>query len=469
MSDPSISVALFDPTGATPAPEGLTDIWTRLAPLLSHWSHFNHDETKIISQQHGMIRDGCFMMPSPFSDTPDTCFRSYYHSHRFFYEFDSIEPYYWISSVLDRAYCLSALYFPHRQIAVTMYDYNIDASLIRQFAGFRAAIPSEPRPVMPSAGQRIVVAGWPHSMHMLWNELPALDAIAQNGLQDKLQLAITHEPFGPTAELFPRLAGSIRTLTYDDATALNRHNRFLVGLGAWTITPAVQQQVQRVALRNASPALVQTRDSFRSLHEPIFWLSVKPPNRTCLDQSAVLATLIASIRREYPRAGFLLNGVSLPWDYYNNPNYLPWFRASLQRASTASRQSIRDVVEQLPFSLRDAIAPVTDISLCDEIVWGDAADFYFCHGGTMQNKIGWVHRIPGMIHSNQKFLASFKGMPPPVLDGAPCFFLPPDATVDDAEANYTPDQLARKDQNYRFTSLDKVAAAVLEAFAASRT
>src|SRR5579871_221543 len=142
MPDPELAVHLFDASAGTqPAPEGLVDIWERVRSLLAHWWRFNLDEAKIRGQQHGMIRDGCFIMPSPLHDGADTCYRSYYSNHRFFYEFDANERYYWVSSMLDRGYSLSTLYFPARNVAVTMYDYNAEPLMLREFNRLRCGFP----------------------------------------------------------------------------------------------------------------------------------------------------------------------------------------------------------------------------------------------------------------------------------------------------------------------------------------
>jgi hypothetical protein len=31
------------------------------------------------------------------------------------------------------------------------------------------------------------------------------------------------------------------------------------------------------------------------------------------------------------------------------------------------------------------------------------ADFYICHSGTQQHKIGWLYDVPGIIHTNAYF------------------------------------------------------------------
>ena len=70
----------------------------------------------------------------------------------------------------------------------------------------------------------------------------------------------------------------------------------------------------------------------------------------------------------------------------------------------------------------------------------------------MQNKIGWIHRVPGFIHSNRTFLR-FNRVMSPVPDGPACFYASDELIVDDDPANYSALELARKDQDYSFTSV----------------
>ena len=456
-----IVVHLFDELGDTPRPE-LADIWPRLRALLAHWREFNQSEAAIRSQQHGIIRDGCFLMPSPFADTADVCTSSYFLRHRFCYLFTGEEKYFWITAQVDRGYALATIYFPHRRVAVALYSFSIEPSMLGELDGMRAAI------AKPENGLPVVVTGYPQYMHVLWNELSALEHAARDDLASRMEVAVLFEPFGPMTELYPEFAARTKCVRYDAVTALNQDHRLLIGLGGWTILEATQRRVRRLARWLVAPELIAACDRFRAQFDPVFWLSVKPLPRTCLDQAAVLARLIGGIRQEHPRAGFVLDGTSAPWDAKTNPNYGQGFSEWLETATRAIGEIVDGVFGQLAENLRQAVEIVSGVSVCEEIVWGEAADFYICHGGTMQNKIGWMHRIPGLVHSNAKFLYFFKLMDPPVESGPACFFLSEGLIADAPAENYSWMELQRKDQDYGFTDLDSVLREVLEAFDASR-
>jgi hypothetical protein len=447
--------------------EALADIWDRLYPLLRHIRHFNGSEAAVREQQHGMIRDGCFLLPSPFGDVADTCSESYYVAHRFCYRFAADEEYLWITAALDMMFALGTVYFPRRRVAVVLYPGTIREQELLELEEI-CATASKPAPnPVPCHGQRSVVTGFSHYMHTLWNELPALERAASAGLGKHMQIAAVYSPLGPITELFPDLASDVQPLSHDRMQAINSENRLLVGLGSWTITRATQERVRAVAIRHTDSAVLSERDRFSATHDPVFWFSVKPPKRTCLRQSEVLAQMIAAARQAYPSAGFLLNGTSFPWDLDFNPNYGSWFSEGLIPTTMFAEQTIAEVIAKLPEAMRSSIPAVSGISVCEEIAWGAAANFYFCHGGTMQNKIGWVHRIPGMVHSPNRLMPVWAHQARMVEDGPPCYMVSPHLIVDCEPESYTAFGTERNDVDYYFTSVDDLIREFLEAYRTS--
>ncbi len=446
---------------------GLEDIWSRLRPLLLHWRQLAADEAAVRAQQFGMVRDGCFLMPSPFDDQPDLCSLSWYVAHRFCYHFWSVEEYFWISSSSDDAFVLSTIYFPERRIALGLGAHAVNEQFLLDLERLRSIETKPAAAPEHFEGRRVVVTDHSHYMHTLWNELPALDKAVSSGLAKRLLVAALYQPLGPLAELFPELEQDLRVLKFGEISALNREHRLLVGLGSRTITRRVQERVRDVAARHVLSEIVERRDRFRRAHAPIFWFSVKPPGRTCVREAEVLAHLVTTSKRAYPSAGFILDGTSRPWDLETNDNYGSWFMPGLQSASAYARQTIADVIARLPRKLHSCVQAVSDVPVCEEIVWGEAADFYFCHGGTMQNKIGWIHRVPGMIHTSNEFMGVWKALSGVVEDAPPVYFVSSEIIVDGEPRSYPAFTRERVQANYDFTSLDDLAAEFLGAARAS--
>jgi hypothetical protein len=455
---------LPDLTDASQVPPGLADIWPRLQPILQHWLRFSQNEAGVREHQLGMVRDGCFLMPSPFGEGGDRCLASFCFDFRFFYRFQAKEDYFWVTSLLARGYCLSSIFLPRRAIAIDLFPDAAPADLYGSFAATYGTAKTNISPDVIDASPAIAVTGFHHPMHVLWNELPALDAAVASPPTSQLKVAVRYEPFGPTESLFPELASCLTRVNTNDIFTLNISERFLVGLGSRTITAATQNRVRTVAEQLATPPVLNARERFRADHWPILWVSIKPPHRTPIQQVAMLVKLLERFQEAYPRSGFLVDGASFPWDYDRSDAYGTWFRDYLWAEKTESAAIIVQLLHSLPPSIRAHVASLNGLTMCQEIAWGEAADFYFCHGGTMQNKIGWIHRIPGMLHSNTSFMSTYSQMYAPVENGIPCQLLPADLVLDDDLGSYSDLQLARRDKDYQFTSLEEVVSCVLLAF-----
>lgn len=452
-----IAVYHFDQLRGT-APAGLEDVWPRVRAILAEQSRFNTNEEAIRSQQHRMIRDRGFRVASPFGNWDEVCSSSWFLRHRFYYHFRGAEEFFWITALLDRAYAPAAIYFPRRRAMISVCLPLVSAETLEEFEAMRAGLTKAQR------GSPVVATGISHPFHVLWNELPALDHTAHTDLPARMQVAAMFEPFGSIAALFPELARGSRFLRFDEVSNLNRDHPLLVPLGAWTITESLQSRVHRFAARQVAPAVVTAREKFRQKWRPIFWFSVKPPVRTCLDQAASLAFLIEGIRREYPGSGFILNGTSFPWDMKTNPNYVPGFAKQLETDTQADSVIISDILERLGADVRQAVQVLSGVSFHEELVWGEVVDFFFCHGGTMAPKIGWTHRVPGMIHTSTNLRRYLQTLPPQVENGPPCFFLSDHLTKDSPPQRYIFFDLEREDQDYAFTDLNGVLAELLAAF-----
>src|SRR5688572_14368906 len=89
QQDNRITVHELNAGGESPI-EDLADVWGRLHPLLVHWRKFNRNEEAIRDQQHALVRDGCFLMPSPFDGVANLCAETYWINHRFFFRMRSV-------------------------------------------------------------------------------------------------------------------------------------------------------------------------------------------------------------------------------------------------------------------------------------------------------------------------------------------------------------------------------------------
>lgn len=445
----------------------LEDIWNFLAPVLVHFRAVNTDEEAIQRIQHGTLRDRALLSPSIYGPGADLCTASYYLPHVFAFLFEREEGnYVWLTTQLDRCFGFGVLLLPCLNLVIALYPFSVNEHLVgRLEAAMVKTRRDNPDTSLPYA-RPTVVTGYFHIMHVLWNELPALDRALGHGQLEDCVVAHVHQPLGPLEEIFPELRGRLRPAPADD-NALNTSARLLVGLGGRTIPPSTQARIVMTARRLASPHLLSEIQRFKGDHWPIFWISVKPPNRSFIKQDEILGRLIHALKEAYPKAGILINGVCFPWDLAINDNYGSWFRDLLKKASVNSSSIIADLYSHLDVRTRSSTRIVTDLNVLDEVCWSGIADFYFCHGGSMQNKIGWIHDVGGVTHSNASFIASLRYTVPPTSARAANFFLPSDLVSDDDPSRYSSMELARKDQNYSIVDVDAAAAFVIDCFETS--
>lgn len=451
-----------------PAPPALAPIWPRIQQILAHLAALRLDEPAMQAQQRAALRDGRVLLPSlyPGRDS-DACHQSWFFEDQVYFQFDAGPhgQHYAVTGLLDRGYSLDTIWFPQHGAAVTNCPIQIDgAKLERAHAMLAAAPKPPPGPDTP----RLALGGFPHIMHVLWNELPALEQLETEGLPPGVPLTIgaLFQPFGPMAALFPGLALHLRPMSLSGIPAANAAYGLVAALGAWQIPATVQDRVLALCRQHAAPAVLAARDRFRARHPAALWISVKPPNRTPSHQADALVALVTALAERHPAHGFILDGVSLPWDYPANPNYEPWFHDALRSATEGSAAILADITARLPPDVLQRTIRLNGLSVCNEAMWGEAATFYVCHGGTMHNKIGWLHRIPGFVHSNTAFLESMRWSPNPVPHSPPCHLATPALIQDDEPAAYTALQLARKDQNYTFTSQSRLLQEIIAALEA---
>lgn len=453
-SQSSIRIVQYehDWTKRQPIPE-LGDVWQRVQEIVYHQHVINCHEVKLREQQFNILRQRCLVTPSPFHKGKDSCTESYFTNQWFFYRFSSAEEYWWITAPSDQQ--LAVLYFPHRNLALCLYaalhPYAFD-----EFERLRAEVVKPKAAEFSAANRCAVVAGIGQSMHMLWNHLPALQAASNAGLLHRLPVMMLYQPFGPTAEIFPELGPHLKQLPFARVPELNAEYALLPGIGSKTIPRSLQRKVREVATRHADARVLAERERFRAAHTPIFWMTVKPFDRTAHNQIEALATIIEEIERSYPKAGFLLDGVSLPWDFAGNPNYDGFHRDYFQRQMRGTEALMAELIGRLGQDRRASALALTGLSACDEIAWAEIADFYFCHGGTAHHKIGWLHETPGMMYSNSRFMAHYQQLNP-LEHHPPVYYLPASLVADDADEACDPEQVLRRGQNFTLLAPTEIA------------
>jgi hypothetical protein len=134
---------------------------------------------------------------------------------------------------------------------------------------------------------------------------------------------------------------------------------------------------------------------------PRIWISVREHTRTAENLEDFLTIVMLKILRHYPRAAILLDAFSFPVGFMDDD------RTISQRATyTTAAESAGRIIAKLILRIRNELGDNAAQRICsangetlnEALHLGRYCDYYVCHAGTLQHKIGWFHHLPGLIH-----------------------------------------------------------------------
>ncbi len=260
--------------------------------------------------------------------------------------------------------------------------------------GFRETSAEASNPVIITLGHR-------NFAHHLWNELSGLDAwLAQcpEGFDRPVILVPLREPLGCLEELFPESAHLDIRRADVSPKAINRIPGCRVPIGSRKISTRVRERVDAYLARVSGPVSRRIEQDFIQRHHPVFWLSVRDHDRTCQNQEAFLAALASALLQAHPHSGILLDGFAFASDEADFDTLLVSERRAIQVAETIERLKLRIGGLGAPEHMQ-RLCSVSGIGLLDNLHLARFADYYVCHAGTLQHKLGWLHLKPGMMHT----------------------------------------------------------------------
>ncbi|SAL13966.1 hypothetical protein AWB69_00560 [Caballeronia udeis] len=247
-----------------------------------------------------------------------------------------------------------------------------------------------------------LLSGDPNFAHHAWNHLSALQGVVDCGLAKfPAQLVSTHEPLGPTPELFPELAHwnnyQVPEWELED---INKRGQMILPVGGSFIKKTLVDRVLRhVEMNPKSEDALRILARTRSANGPVLWMSVRSRNRTAINLNEALIELGKHFIKHYPQGLIILDGHSVVCDFDSNPGVD-------KPAQLETVKSDKEAAEEIAKALatkNGGMPPVElaiGLEISESIYLAQLAGFYFCHHGTVQHKIGWFSSCPGVIHSN---------------------------------------------------------------------
>lgn len=251
-----------------------------------------------------------------------------------------------------------------------------------------------------------LISGHNNFAHHLWNELSAIDYWVQGAAGERVEsltVLATNEPLGPLNEIFSPLQSArvVPVIAHDlDKAACDAP--ISVRAGSQFVTKSVRDKVLAVAQAHCDGEAVSriTRGLLDDAW-PRIWVSTRVGSRTADNLRKFLLYVFRRIFDLYPDAAVFIDGFSFPYGFPGDVR-VAWLRESFEGFARSTGEFIDNLCARAMANLgrhkASQIVSISGISLAEAILIGGRCDYYICHAGTLQHKIGWIHSIPGFVH-----------------------------------------------------------------------
>lgn len=365
----------------------------------------------ILNYQHNILSTGRFSIISPYSGKIlEFSANFYFQTQKIYYLFEEDNhTIFLVTDDIGWGWPVRFLIFPKEE---TVYALDKDANIKTvQRHDLLVATKYFIRVYQPKkrTGKIHILLGHPNFAHYLWNELSALDYLISNAVlsTDRFQYELINlfQPLGPVEGLidFDQLKETFTSVSaIPELHETNvQFEGSLLRIGARLVTGKLKEKLKKqikdlYGQRNRGPALS---------HNPVFWISMKDTvsNRVFINQLEFLSRLVMNILKKYPQCNFVFDAFSLPLDYKENPMYKHYREQFnlLKESAGNERRKLLEICNRENPALQGKIILTDQDSLFSSIYHAQFTDFYICHAGSLQHKIGWIYHVPGVIHLPQ--------------------------------------------------------------------
>jgi len=413
----------------------------------------------ILNYQNNILSSGRFSIISPYrGKTLEFSANFYSQTQKIYYLFEEgNHTLFLVPDDIGWGWPVRFLIFPKEEKVYALdKDANIKAvqrnDLLVAAKDFKQAY--QPKII---TGRIRILLGHPNFAHYLWNELSALEHLISDAvsLTDQFQYELINlfQPLGPVEELIdPDQLKAICTTFGIMPESHKKNVQFegsLLRIGARLVTNKLKEDLKK-----------QIRDVYDEKpvvpalsYDPVFWISIKDKvsNRVCTNQLEFLSRLIFNILKHYPQCKFIVDAFSLPVDYDANPMYKHYREQFnlLKESAGKERQKLLEIcIRENPVLLEKMILTDQD-SIYSSLHHAQFADFYICHAGSLQHKIGWIYHVPGIIHLPQAKPGHARYHMSQTEKSADVFLLPDEFTEEIPESNQI-----HRNRNYIISDID---------------
>lgn len=258
----------------------------------------------------------------------------------------------------------------------------------------RPAVPPE----LVQAPLQLRIEGHPNFAHCLLNTYTCLEELDPESI---FSVAITGlQPIAPLSNLFPEycwvaldaIGSADKTF---DVPLSQRPNQ---------ISAQLRKRIIDISIQDIGPQAVEISNfltSWKSMGGWILWVSIKTRGAYAEDLPKFLAAWMRSLKENkiISLPLILLDGFSIQNGHKKDDDIYGTTIGGLINEEKELATQVKQTM--ISAGIHCKIVEAVGLPLLDTIALTQWADFYFCHQGTIQHKIGWIQsKVNGIIHSN---------------------------------------------------------------------
>ena len=249
-----------------------------------------------------------------------------------------------------------------------------------------------------------VVASWYHLGHYIYNELTAIQNLANKSILEKVDLfLVSNGEFVSVDEVFPEIPeNKVCRNVQGFFQAAFQKNYFLVRLTDCFIDNKLADRILNLSFRKCSDLLIKEVEEAKALY-PLIWINIRVHNRIWISQERGIAYILEKIYENYPSLGVVFSGWSRTekkidgWSRQEDTNW--------ENIISQEKEVVSKILSFLQPDVKSRIKVYDTIgcNIHEAIVWASAVDVCIgTHGGGFGSYMRWINSKPGVIYGPPK-------------------------------------------------------------------
>lgn len=256
-------------------------------------------------------------------------------------------------------------------------------------------------PAATAAAMQLSIEGHPNFAHCLLNTYTCLEENKQD-IKSSIKI-IGSEPIAPLHELFPEYQWLKQ---HEQSDGNEQEFELPISCRPSVISESLRDRIQQYADNNQPTNLIEehTKTNERIMRWKqnggwVLWVSLKTRGAVAHGLKEFIVELIKELESKQCTPLLILDGFSVQQGTSNQAIYYVITLQELIREEISLAAQIKELLHLKGCTVQ--IIEAIGLSLLSSINLAGFADFYICHQGTVQHKIGWTYwNTPGIVHSN---------------------------------------------------------------------